>query len=320
MRLPSSIAWAYAAGFVAMCAGPASSAGYPEKPIRILTSLPGGANDMLSRLLAQDLPSVLGQQVIVDNRASVIAIETLAKAPPDGYTLLVQGASIWITPLLQRQSSYDPIKDFSAITQIIREVGLLVVNPALPARSVAELIALAKARPGQLNYGSGATGTSNHLASELFKSMAGVNIVRIPYKSGGNAIIGLLGNEVQMTIDSGGSLMPHIKAGKLRALAVSSATPSALMPELPTISASGVPGYESVGITGFFAPGRTPESIIERLNREAVRMLAKTEVKEKLSGSGVEVASGTPKEFDAIIRSDIAKWSKVINDAGIRAD
>ncbi len=293
---------------------------YPIKPVRILTSLPGGTNDMLARLFAQEFPATLGQPVVVDNRPAVISIETLAKAPPDGYTLLVQGASIWITPLMREQIPYDPIRDFQPITQIIREVGVLVVHPGVAAKSIKELIALAKARPGQLNYGSGASGTSNHLAMELLKSLAGINIVRVPYKSGGMALIGLLANEVQMTVDSAGSMMAHLKSGKLNALAVSSTTPSLLMPELPTIAASGVPGYDSVAITGFFAPGKTPMAIVERLNREALRVLIKADVKDSLFRSGVEVVTSSPKEFAAAIQSDITKWSKVIKDAGIKAD
>ena len=292
---------------------------FPSKPIRIITGSVGGGSDTAARHIAQEISGPLGQPVIVENRASIVATETVAKAAPDGYALLVGGASVWQTPLMQKMN-YDPVNDFSPLTLISREVFLVVVHPSLRVRSVKELITLAKSRPGELNNSAGSTGGTVHLASELFKSMAGVNVVGIPYKGTAPAIGALLSGEVQMTINEVGLIAPHLKSGRMKALAVTSATPSALVPGLPTVSATGIPGYEWVGMTHFLAPAKTPAAIINRLNQEIVRVLHRTEVKERYLSAGVEAVGNSPEEFSAIIKSDMAKVSKVTKIAGIKLE
>ena len=298
-------------------AGMAAAQDYPNKPVRFITQAPGGGSDFAVRIIAQGISGSLGP-VIVENRGTVvIAAETVAKAPPDGYTVVYVGSGLWVTPLLQK-TSYDVGRDFSPITTATSSPTILVVHPSLPVRSVKELIALAKARPGELNYASAGIGGSGHLAGEMFKAMAGVNIVHVPYKGGGAALNDLLSGQLQMTIDGGSALKPHIKTGRLRALAVTSAQPSTLAPDLPTIAASGLPGYESAQMNVVFVPVKTPEAIIHRLNQEIVRFLKMPETKERFFNSGVEVVGSTPEELAATMRSDVAKIGKVIKDAGIR--
>ncbi len=293
---------------------------FPNKPIRIVTAAAGGGSDFAARTLAQGISGPLGQPVIVENRGSgLVQYEFLAKAPPDGYGLLVTGMSFWVAPLLQK-IPYDVLKDFSPVSLLVREVFVVAVHPSVPAKSISELIALAKARPGELNYSSGVTATPTHLASELFKSMAGVNIVRVAYKGTSPAITALMSGEVQMTIVDALLVMPHVKTGKLRALAITNAQPSALVPGLPTIAASGLPGFEAAGVTVLFAPGNTPAPILNRLSQEVVRALNQPDVKERFLNVGAEVVANSPEQFTALIKTDIAKWSKIIKDSGIRAD
>jgi tripartite-type tricarboxylate transporter receptor subunit TctC len=302
-----------------LAAGAVCAQDFPLKPLRIITSEVGGGSDFTARLIAQGLSGNLGQQAIVDNRpAGVAQGEAVAKAPPDGYTLFVTGDTLWTLPLLQK-TPYDPVKDFAPITLMARAPTLLVVHPSLPVKSVQELVTLAKARPGALNYSSGATGSSSHLSAELFKSMAAVNIVRIPYKGGGPAIIDLIGGQVQLTFGSASAITPHIKSGKLKALAVTTAQPSALFPGLPAVAAS-VPGYESVAVHAVFTSAKTPDAIIRRLNQEIVRVLNQADVKNRLFNTGIETVGGTPEELAATINSGMTKLAKVIKDAGIRAD
>ncbi len=293
---------------------------YPTKPIRIVTSDPGAGNDFTARLIAQGLTVSLGKQVVVENRpAGVIPGEIVSKARPDGYTLLVYGNNLWIGQLLQN-TPYDPVRDFSPITMISRAPNVLVVHPSVPANSVTELLALARSRPGELNYASGSIGSSSHLAAELFKHMGGVNMTWIPYKGGGPAMTALIGGQVQLSFGTAAAVAPHTKSGRLRALAVTSAQPSALLPGLPTIAASDLPGYESVAIYGIFAPAGTPESLINRLNREIVLVLNGADVKERLFNAGAEIVGGSPQEFAAAIKSDTIRVGKMIKDAGIRVD
>jgi tripartite-type tricarboxylate transporter receptor subunit TctC len=255
----------------------------------------------------------------VDNRGTVIAAELVAKAPPDGYTLLVQGVgTVWMRPLLEKVP-WDPAKDFSPISLLVKEVSAIAVHPSVPAKSVKELIALAKARPGELNYATTGTGSTYHLATELFRSMAGINIVHIAYKSG-PLMAAVMSGEVHLVIYDAGLLAPHVKSGKLRALAVTSAEPSALVPELPTIAASGLPGYEAVSMTGIWAPAKTPETIINRLSKEIARFINLPDVKEKFFNARLEIVGSSPEQFAAIIKSDVARMSKVIKDAGIKAN
>jgi tripartite-type tricarboxylate transporter receptor subunit TctC len=243
----------------------------------------------------------------------------LAKAPPDGYTVLVQGSNLWLAPFMQ-DVSYDPVRDFLPHTMAAKSPSILVAHLSVPVKTVKELIAVAKAKPGGLNYASGPAASSPHLGAELFKSMAGVNIVRIAYKGGGPALTGLLSGEVQMMVASAGSVTPHIGSNRLRGLAVTSAEPSALAPGLPTVAASGLPGYELVSPDGIFAPANTRAAIIERLNQEIVRSLNRSDVKEKFFNAGAETVGNSPKEFAAFIKSDMATLGKVIKDAGIKAE
>jgi len=308
---------------VACCQDPSTGSGqvFPGKqPIRIITSAPGGSSDFVARQIALAISEPLGQQVIVDNRAAGnIPIEAVYRAPPDGYTVLVAGGSFWIVPLLQK-TAYDPAKDFAPITIASRAVNILAVHPSMPVNSVKELIALAKAKPGQLNYASAATGGTQHLMVELFKSMAGVDIVRIPYKGGGPALIALLSGEVQMTMEGPAPLVPHIKLGKLRALAVTSAEPSALAPGLPTVAASGVPGYQAETLQVIFAPAKTPAAVISRLNQEMVRFLKQPAAKEKFLNAGTEAVGSSPEQLTGSMKTEMDRLGKLIKDIGLRAD
>ena len=297
-----------------------SAQSFPNKPVRFVTSEPGSANDITARLISQGISGPLGQPVIIDNRGGAVTSGTIvSQAPPDGYTLLIQSSALWSGPLLQT-TAYDPVRNFSPITLATRSPGVLVVHPSVAANSVKELIALARAKPGVLNYGSGLTGASNHLAAELFKTMAGVNIMRISYKGGGLIINGLLRGEVQLSFPTAAAVASHVKSGRLRALAVTSAEPSALVPGLPTVAASGLPGYESEVTSGVFAPAKTPEAIVKRLNQEIVRLLNQPDIKQKFFDSGVEIVGSSPEQLAAKIKSDIARLGKVIKDAGIRAE
>ena len=301
-------------------AGAVSGQNYPNKPVRIVTTAAGSGGDFPSRIIAQGISGPLGQPVIIDNKSGgLFASETVAKAPPDGHTLVVNGASLWISPLL-RKVSYDPVGDFSPISLLVREVFIVALHPSVAANNVKELIALAKARPGELNFGSGAIGGSNHLAGELFKSMAGVNIVHVPSKGSPLAIIALVSGEVHLTFTDAGLVVPHVKSGKFKALAVTSAQPSALFPGLPTVAASGLPGYEAGGMTGLWAPAKTPGAIVNRLNQEIVRVLNLPDVKERFMNAGVETVGNSPAQFAAIIKSDMARTAKTIKDAGIKVD
>lgn len=293
---------------------------FPNKPIRIVTSEAGGGNDFTARLIAQGLTASWGQQVVVDNRPSgVIPGYTVSKATPDGYTLLVSSGILWLIPFLQNNVPFDPVKDFLPITLTNVAPNILVVHPTLAETSVKELIDYAKSRPGELNYASARSGSSAHLSAELFKAMAGVNIVRISYKGTGPALNDLIGGHVQLAFFPVAAVVAHVKSGRLKALAVTSAEPSALFPGLPTVAAT-VPGYESVTITGIFAPAKTPVVRINQLNQEIVRFLTKTDTKERFLAVGVEPVGSSPQELAARIKSEMAKMGKVIKDAGIRAD
>ena len=294
---------------------------YPTKPVRIVTSEVGGSQDVIARLIAPGLSTQLGQQFIVDNRPSgVIPGDIVSKARPDGYTLLVYAGTFWLQPLVRKNVPYDPVRDFAPVSLLAVSPSVLVVHPALAAQSVKELVALAKAKPGELNYGSGSVGSANHLAAELFKSMTGVNMVGIGYRGNGPAVTGLISGQVQLMFATASSVVPHIKSGRLRALGVASAKPSALVPDLPTISASGVPGYESTSTTALFAPARTPVEIVDRLNRETVRFVSMPETKERFLNIGAEAVGSTPAELGAKVKSEMARMGKVIREAGIKAE
>ncbi len=293
-----------------------SAQDFPNHTVRIVTSSPGSTTDIVARLIAQGLPATLGQQVIVDNRGDSVSQEIVAKAPPDGYTLLVTGSGFWVDPLLQKLP-YDPVKDFSPITLATTAPNILVASPSLPVKSVKDLIALAKASPGKLNCGSACTGGSAHLAGELFKSMAGVDIVHVPYKGASAALTALIGNEVQMMFATAGSADPHLKSGKLNALAVTSLQPSLLVPNVPTIAASGLPGYDATSVVSVFAPAKMSTTLVTRLNREIVALINKSENKQRLFTSGVEAVGSTPSELSSRRDAEMARLGKVIKDAGI---
>ena len=294
-----------------------SAQNYPTKSVRLITSLPGGTNDLVARIIALRLPDTLGQPVIVDNRGgAVVSGEIVAKAAPDGYTLIVTGSDFWVGPLL-RKTPYEVARDFSPVTLAIRQPTIVVVHPSLPVKSIKELIAFAKSKPGGLNYASSTIGSASHTGPELFKVMAGVNIARVPYKSAGAAATALVGGEVQLLFATPNAAISFVKSGKMRALAVTSAEPSALLPDLPTVAAT-VPGYESVTVSGVFAPAKTPAPIINRLNQEMVRVLNRPEVKEQLFNSGVEPVGSSPSQFAAAVKSETVRLAKLIKDAGIR--
>jgi tripartite-type tricarboxylate transporter receptor subunit TctC len=316
MRMPLKFQ-AVLVALMMLCGDSSIAQNYPVKPVRVVSSGVGGGADIAARLLIPGLAGALGQQLIVDNRGSgVIPGEIAAKAPPDGYTLLLYNNTLWVGPLILK-ASYDAVKDFAPVTMISRSPNVLVVHPALPVRTVRQLIALARARPGQLNYASGSTGASNHIAAELFKAMAGVNIVRIPYKSGTLESADLMSGQVQLMFGSV-SMAPYVKAGRLRALAVSSSAPTPLFPELPTIASAGLPGYESGSIYVLLAPARTPAAVINRLNQESAKVLHAPDVKERYFKAGMEVVGSPPEALAATIRTDMQKIGKLIRDAGIR--
>ena len=280
----------------------------------------GGVADFVARLIAPGLASSLGQPVIVDNRPSAIVPgEIVSRALPDGYTLLAIGPPLWIGPLLEK-TPYDPVKDFAPITLVGTAPGVLVIQPSLPIKSVRELIEYARSKPGVLNYASIATGSATHLAAELFKAMAGVDFVRVNYKGAAASVNDLLGGQVQLMFASAVSVVPHVKSGKLRALGVTSAESSALVPGLPAIGASGLPGYESIAMYGVLAPAATPLTVINRLNREIVTMIKLPDATEKFLNVGVEIVGSAPEYLSLKMKSDMARMGKVIKDAGIRAE
>ena len=307
-------------GMIALVTGVACGQNYPVRPVRIVTAEAGGGPDFAARLISQGLTANLGQQVIVENRGGSVAImaELVAKSSPDGYTLLFPASTFWLAPYMQEKLPYDPLRDFAPITQATSTPTILVVNPALAAGTVQELIALAKAKPGSLGYASGPAGSTSHLAAELFKAMGGVNLLRIPYKGTGPALTDLIGGQVQVMFPNAASAAPHVKSGRLTALAITSSRRSALYPDLPTVAASGLPGYEAVAIFGLFAPAQTPASLVNRLNRETVRALNQADVKEKFFNAGVETVGSTPQEFANTVKSEMARLGKLIRDAGIR--
>jgi len=259
--------------------------------------------------------------VVVDNRPSgVIPGEITAKAQPDGYTLVLSGASFWISPLFLDKPPYDPVRDFTPITLPVSTPNILAVTQSLPVKTVKDLIALAKAKPGELNYATPGTGSSPHLGGELFKAMSGVNIVRINYKSATASMADLIAGQIQMTFGNAASTAPHAKSGRLKALAVTSAQPSPLFPDLPTVAASGLPGYEMLSLFGIFGPARMQDDIVQRLNREIVRVLNREEVRDLLANGGIEVVGSTPAQLGSAVKSEVAKWGKLIKDAGIRSE
>jgi len=309
--------------FALACAAGAAHA-WPDKAIRLVAvSAPGGSTDLLARMYAARLGVQLGQQVLIDNRAGgggMIASDLVARAAADGYTLLFTHTSHSVLPSLHSRLPYDPFNDFAPIGLVALTHSVLLVSPPVPAKSVKELIDLARARPGQLNFGAGSTGASAHLAGELFKLMAKVDIVHVPYKGTGAQLAALLSNEIQMSFSTLPAAMLHIQAGRLRALGIGSPSRASALPDVPTVSEAGLPGFDVSAWNGVLAPARTPPAVITRVNRELAEIARHPETREKAASQGTELVSGTPQEFAAYIKSQIAKWSKVVKAAGIKPD
>ena len=297
---------------------------YPTRPVRlIVTTTAGGSPDMIARLFAQHLTQSLGQQVVVDNRpgaSGIIGTQTVARSAPDGYTLMIATTNFVTIPLLKADPPYSVAADFAPIILAAHGPNLLVVRPTLPVKSVSDLIALARAQPGKLNYATGSSGASPHLAAELFNTMAKVKTIQVAYRGSAQALIDLIAGQVDLMFATAVSVAPHVRSGRLRALAITTAQPSALAPDLPTVAASGLPGYESGVTYGFVAPARTPQALVRRLNAEMLKIVQRADVKERLMSDGSEAIGSTPEEYAAFLRADSAKWAKVIKDANVRVD
>lgn len=298
---------------------------YPVKPIRLIVPLaPGGGNDIMSRYIGKYLAESLGQSVIIDNRpgaSGIIGTELAARAPADGYTMFMGGSGqMSINPSLYRKLPYDPHRDFSPVTMVVEFPSLLTVHPSLPVKRVSDLIKLAKSRPGQLNYASSGNGTGSHLAMELFKTMAGVNIVHVPYKGAGPALADLISGQVSLLFNNPLSSMPHAQAGRIRAVAVTGTKRLLAMPDMPTVGESGLPGFEATIWLGLFAPAGTSQEIIARINAETVGVLNRLETRDWIAKRGMEPAGSTPEQFAARVNADAVKWEKVIRDSGARVD
>ena len=277
----------------------------------------------MARLFAQKLADALGQQVVVDNRpgaGGVIGIEAVAKASPDGYTLMMASSTHTVLPSLHKTLPYDAVKDFAPVSLLVAYSFVMVVNPAVQARSIKELIALAKAKPGEINYASGGSGSTAHIAVELFKSMAGVNLVHIAYKGTGPAVTGVLAGETSLGVWSPSTTVPLIKAGRLRALGTTGEKRSRSLPDLPTIAEAGVPGYEASTWAGLLAPAGSPKPVVEKIHTTLMRILQNPEVKERLVALDFESVGNTPTEFGTIIRKEVVKWAKVVKDSGAKLD
>jgi len=303
---------------------PAKGQAYPTKPIRLIVPFtPGSTTDTLARIVGQQLTKTWSQQVVLDNRAGaggIIGADIVAKAAADGYTLLIVSGSHAINPSLYSKLPFDTVKDFTPVTLVGSAPLVVVAHPSFPAASIRELIALAKARPRQFHYASGGNGTVSHLTMELFKSMAGVDLVHVPYKGGGPVLSAILSGEVQLTPLGILVGMPHVKAGKLKALAVTGSRRSPVAPEIPTVAESGVPGFAAIGWWGVLAPAGTSKTIVTRLHHEIARLLQAPDVRDRLASDGIETAGNSPEEFDAYIRQEIATWAKVVKESGARID
>ncbi len=301
----------------AICSTSATGQTFPTGPIRLVAPEPGGGADLVARIVAQGLTERLGQQALVDNRggSAIIPAEIVAKAPPDGQVLLFCASAHWLLPLFQ-EVSYDPIRDYAPITLTTTSPAVIAVNPSLNVSSVKELIALAKSRPGQLNVASGTKGSTTYLSAELFKAEAGVDIVGIPYKGAAPALTAVVAKQVDMIVITASSVMPYAKSGKLKVLAVASPRPSVLAPGVPTTSEAGMPGFESGTVHALFAPGRTPERIVMRLNQEVTQYLKQPEIREKLLGLGLDVVASSPAQLTATVKSETERIEKMLKKIG----
>ncbi|MGH8664318.1 MAG: Bug family tripartite tricarboxylate transporter substrate binding protein [Burkholderiales bacterium] len=298
---------------------------FPERPIRLLVGFaPGGGTDTTARAIAQKLSQALGQQVVIDNRpgaAGNIAAHIVSKANPDGYTLLMGTiAALAINPTLYGNLPFDPVRDFAPITQAVNSTNVLVVHPSVKANNVKDLIALAKASPGKLLYGSSGVGGAGHLAGELFCTMAGVKMTHVPYKGGGPVMIDLLAGQVHSVFATAATALPHIKSGRIRPLGVTTVKRAGMMPDIPTISEQGLEGFDANNWYGLLAPAKTPRAIVNKLNAEVVKVLNMSDIKQYLFSQGLDPAPTTPQEFGAYIKSEMVKWAKVVRAAGASAN
>jgi tripartite-type tricarboxylate transporter receptor subunit TctC len=314
-----------AAAVYLMIAAPVPAQDYPVKPVRFVIAFsPGGPSDILTRLIGSKLSESLGQPFIFDNRPGAggnVAGEIVAKSPADGYTLLMGNNSILATNAsLYKNMSFDPVKDLAPVALLASQPNILVVHPSVPVKSVKELIAFAKAHPGQLNYASSGSGAAAHLAAELFKSMAGVSMVHIPYKGASPALVDMLAGQCQVMFATALSVQPYLQSNRLRPLAVSTAKRSRMMPQLPTVAEAGVPGFEATTWHGIVSTGGTPAAVINKLNAEINRILKLPDVNSTLTRQGAEVLGGTSQEFAAYVKAEIPKWTKVVKDSGARPD
>ena len=304
----------------ALAAMPAAAAGFPDRPIRLIVPFsPNGPNDLLARMVGQKLTEAWGQQVVIDNRpgaGTIIGTELAVRAPADGHTLLMVSSSTAVNPTLKKKLPYDTQKELVPLVQLASSPNVLVVNPAVRANSVAELLALAKAKPEAITYASGGTGAATHLAGELLASMGGVKMTHVPYKGAGPATIDLLGGRVSCMFGTILPTLPHIKSGKLRAIGISSLKRSSALPDVPAIAET-LPGFEATSFYGIAVPAGTPKAVIAKLNAEIVRIVTAPDMREKLHEQGAEAVGDTPAEFAVFFRKQMAKWAKVIKDAGI---
>ena len=307
--------------FVAVTAATVHAQSYPMKPVRMIAaSSPGSAVDIVARIVAQKLGENIGQQVVIDNRAGAggnLGAELAAKAPPDGYTLFMGTPAHAINTGLYRKLNYDLVRDFAPVSQVSSGQYVVIVHPSLPVKSIKELIALARAKPGQLNYASAGSGNATHLAGELFASKTNTKLVHVPYKGSGPALNDVVGGQVQLMFCNLTAAMPQVKNGRIRALAVTGAKRTAAAPEIPTVIEAGVPGYTVVSWFGVLVPAGTPRDIVMRLNADLARTMQATDVRDRLAGDGAEPLTGTPEQFGAFIRAEITQWTKVIKDAGV---
>jgi tripartite-type tricarboxylate transporter receptor subunit TctC len=297
---------------------------YPNKAIRMIVPFaPGGSNDIMGRLVAAKLTESMGQQVVVDNRpgaSGIVGTDLAAKAAPDGYTVLVMSLTFTVNPSIRSKLPYDTEKDLVPVTLIASAPLILVVHPSLPVRSVKEFIAYAKANPGKLNFGSGGPGSTPHLAGEMLKTMAGLEMTHVPYKGGGPALADLLGGQIQLMLENIPSTLPFVKSGKLRVLAVTSKKRSPTVPDVPTLDEAALKGYELTGWNGLFVPRGTPRAIVNQLHAETVKALAAPDVKERLAAMSAELGGESPEKFAVFIKAEITKWAKIAKEAGLKVE
>ena len=311
-------------GALLMLIAVSAAAAYPDHPIRFVVPVAaGGGNDIVARLLAQKLTDAWGQSVVVDNRpgaATAIGAEIVARAIPDGYTIMLTSVSFAINAGMRKQLPFDPVRDFATITQVARVPQIMVVNPAVPATTLAEFIALAKAKPGQLNYASAGTGSSTHLAMELFMDMTGTKLNHVPYKGTAPGLTDVIAGHVQITFDAIPPTLPHVKSNRVRALAIGGIQRFPTLPDVPTLAEAGLPNYTFQSWFGIFAPARTPEAVVRTLNRELVRIIALPETRKAFVELGIEPVGTSPEDFGKYLRAEIARWSDVMRAHNIRGE